>query len=208
MRFNVNEIFYSLKGEGRWAGTPMKFIRLLGCNLKCPFCDTPDKLLGEFTVDDIIERVKRFPADAKRVVITGGEPLIQDAHALRDALVEEGYLVHLETNGMYDILGHWDWVAVSPKNKDAKPFSLVKADEIKFLIGEPGWQDLIKYYDKLIQPNTLRLAMPVAKGRREDDFTKGSTDIISENVKTAVDFCLKNPRYSLCLQIHKYLNIQ
>ena len=68
----VNEIFYSLQGEGRYTGTPAVFVRFSGCNLACDFCDTTHQSGTEMSEDEIIENICRFPAG--HVVLTGGEP--------------------------------------------------------------------------------------------------------------------------------------
>ena len=71
----INEIFYSLQGEGFWSGTPIIFIRFSGCNLRCDFCDTEHYSHTEMSDAEIIDRIKTFPA--RRVCLTGGEPSLQ-----------------------------------------------------------------------------------------------------------------------------------
>lgn len=95
----INEIFYSLEGEGQWQGYPTIFIRLSGCNLKCKWCDTAHEKFEEMKTDQILRKVMNFPS--KRVKITGGEPLIQELELepLIDTLKQEGYIIALETNG-------------------------------------------------------------------------------------------------------------
>ena len=78
----VNELFYSLQGEGFHTGTPAVFLRLSGCNLRCGFCDTDHFAGSEMAEGEILERVLRFPS--RHIVITGGEPSLQ----LTDSLVE------------------------------------------------------------------------------------------------------------------------
>ena len=70
----VNEIFYSIQGEGYHAGTAAVFIRFSGCNLKCPFCDTDFTQYTEMTEDEITDEVAKY--DAELCVITGGEPTL------------------------------------------------------------------------------------------------------------------------------------
>ncbi|MDE5912790.1 MAG: 7-carboxy-7-deazaguanine synthase QueE, partial [Muribaculaceae bacterium] len=71
----VNEIFYSIQGEGAWTGTPMVFVRFSGCNRACDFCDTNHTPFTEMTEAEIAMAVGRWPA--RHVVITGGEPALQ-----------------------------------------------------------------------------------------------------------------------------------
>ena len=70
--YKINEIFYSLQGEGFYTGTPSVFVRFSGCNLSCPFCDTDHNLGVMMTADEIAAAVNAFPAS--HVVLTGGEP--------------------------------------------------------------------------------------------------------------------------------------
>ncbi|KAA0007249.1 MAG: radical SAM protein [Thermoplasmata archaeon] len=101
----INEIFYSLQGEGSDAGLPTIFIRFTGCNLRCNYCDTRYAFYeGKYmTIDEIMESVKKW--SCKRVCITGGEPLLQkNVYALIDELLREGYEVSIETNGSISIM--------------------------------------------------------------------------------------------------------
>ncbi|MBC7080991.1 MAG: radical SAM protein [Thermoplasmatales archaeon] len=100
----VNEIFYSIQGEGKDAGLPTIFIRLTGCNLRCRWCDAKYAYFEgkEMSEEEIIEKIKDF--GSKRVCITGGEPLLQEGvYELIDRLIESGYEVSVETNGSISI---------------------------------------------------------------------------------------------------------
>lgn len=76
----VNEIFYSIQGEGRYTGTPAIFIRLAGCNLRCNFCDTEHQPYQDLTEEEIMRQIADFPAS--HIVITGGEPMLQITQSL------------------------------------------------------------------------------------------------------------------------------
>ena len=93
----VNEIFYSIQGEGRFTGTAAVFIRLSGCNLRCPFCDTHHETFEEMDEEEIARRVSAFPA--RHVVITGGEPTLQLTPKLTQCLHAMGCYIQIETNG-------------------------------------------------------------------------------------------------------------
>ncbi len=100
----INEVFYSLQGEGKWMGLPNIFIRTTGCNLRCSFCDTTYAYEEgeEMSIETIVNDIQKYPC--KYVCITGGEPLIQDETIqLIDTLLQEGYVICLETNGSVDI---------------------------------------------------------------------------------------------------------
>ena len=98
----VNEIFYSIEGEGIRAGYPCVFVRLYGCNLNCSYCDTryacEDQKCEDLQIREILANVREY--GCKRVTITGGEPTIHtDFYDLVNELYQEGYLVNIETNG-------------------------------------------------------------------------------------------------------------
>lgn len=96
----VNEIFFSIQGESSWAGRPTVFVRTSGCHLRCTYCDTTYAYHegGFMTVDEIVNKVKSFPASY--VCVTGGEPLLQaGAYPLMRRLCDLGYHVSLETSG-------------------------------------------------------------------------------------------------------------
>lgn len=102
----VNEIFQSISGEAARAGYPVIFIRTYGCNLRCSYCDTMYALEGndyrEIALESIVAECSNY--GTKRVVITGGEPLLQpDMPQLVDALCNYGYEVEIETNGAVDL---------------------------------------------------------------------------------------------------------
>ena len=98
----VNEIFYSIQGEGRYTGTPAVFIRLAGCNLRCDFCDTEHQPYQDLTEEEIMRQIADFPAD--HVVITGGEPMLQLTLSFINHLHSAGKFVQIETNGTIPIL--------------------------------------------------------------------------------------------------------
>ncbi len=99
----VAEVFPSIQGEGPFIGLYSVFVRLAGCNLRCPFCDTKyalDLRAGKkLTVNQILEIVDKYKPSL--VVITGGEPLLQrrQLNSLVDSLLKFGYRVQIETNG-------------------------------------------------------------------------------------------------------------
>lgn len=112
----VNEIFYSIQGEGRYTGTPAIFIRLAGCNLRCDFCDTEHQPYQDLTEEEIMRQIADFPTS--HVVITGGEPMLQITQSLIHRLRNgAGKFVQVETNGTIPIKCYLpvDWITCSPK---------------------------------------------------------------------------------------------
>lgn len=100
----VSEIFYSLQGEASRVGFPTIFVRLTGCPLRCRWCDTEHAFTGgeQLTIPDVLQKVAGYPA--KRVCVTGGEPLSQKSCLpLMAALCDAGFDVSLETSGALDI---------------------------------------------------------------------------------------------------------
>lgn len=93
----INEIFYSLQGEGFHTGTPAVFVRFSGCNLRCGFCDTRHEEGVMMTDEEIVEKVSSFPA--RMVILTGGEPSLWIDKSLISRLREAGKQVCIETNG-------------------------------------------------------------------------------------------------------------
>ena len=135
----VIEIFESIQGEGRWVGTPVTFIRLAGCNLHCPWCDTKESWGDageEMTIAEILEKVNSYRSSI--VVITGGEPTIQTLLSnLISTLNSNGYYVAIETNGTNKITHECGikWITCSPKPESQYRVAC-DADEIKLVITE------------------------------------------------------------------------
>lgn len=100
----INEIFKSIQGETSYAGMPCIFIRLMGCNLRCGYCDTTYAYEDgvEMSINSILESISGF--NTKLVCITGGEPLLnKDTPILINELLNKNYNVLVETNGSLDI---------------------------------------------------------------------------------------------------------
>lgn len=192
----VNEIFYSLQGEGRWTGTPAIFIRLSGCNLKCDFCDTRHLDYKEYTIDEILREIARY-APCRHIVITGGEPGMQLTEDFVERLRSHGYFVAIETNGTYMLPFNVDWVTCSPKFEFClhAEIKLDRIDELKVVYRRSG-QDMSKYND--IEAIEYYL-QPCDVGNPSENRR-----IISESV----EFIKKNPKWKLSLQTQKILGVR
>ena len=109
----VNEIFYSLQGEGRRTGEASTFVRLSGCDLACSFCDTEFESGEEMSPPDITDELEQYPC--KWIVWTGGEPALQVDERIVKWFKLLGYQQAIETNGNHPLPPGLDWVVVSPK---------------------------------------------------------------------------------------------
>lgn len=195
--YKVNEIFYSLQGEGANTGTPAIFIRFAGCNLRCPFCDTDFADFNEKTIAEIMSEISQYPSNF--VVLTGGEPSLQVDDELVAALHAEDYVVAIETNGTHELPDEIDWITVSPK--EGSRIVLNEADEVKVVF---TGQDVEQYLS--IEAESYYL-QPCSKEETVVDNGKETTRR-TDNVKDVIDYCLAHPHWSLSLQTHKLLNIQ
>ena len=113
--YKINEIFYSLQGEGFHAGTPAVFVRFSGCNLRCVFCDTQHQAGEKLSSQEIVDEVNKYP-DAPLLVLTGGEPSLFIDEAFVAELKQKTHkTIAIETNGTRPLPSNLDWVTFSPK---------------------------------------------------------------------------------------------
>lgn len=176
----ICEIFRSIQGEGLQMGLPTVFVRAVGCNLRCRWCDTGYSFEGgsDMTVDEIVDRV----GDCPRVCLTGGEPMLQDdALELIGRLVDMGRQVDLETNGSVDLSGvpddplvliSMDWKCPSSGMNDRMLDSnldlLSLKDQLKFVIDTEEDLDYAVDFVKIRKPGTNIIFGPVGgTGRLE-----------------------------------------
>ena len=194
-KYKVNEIFYSLQGEGYFVGTPAVFVRFSGCNLRCPFCDTQHAKHTEMTISEIVAEIDRYPAET--VILTGGEPSLVVDKEMIEAIKAGHRFVAIETNGTHQLPDNIDWITLSPKfdvegQEDAKVV-IPLCDELKVV-----YRGLdLSQYDGIA--TNLRFLQPIDTGN----------DAMNRSICAAtVRACLENPKWRLSLQIHKLLNIK
>ncbi len=139
MEYRVAESFLSFQGEGLFAGRRAFFVRLFGCNVKCPWCDSKYAWSGtareSASAEELAERAAASGAEI--AVITGGEPCLHDLRELVAALRANKIAAHLETSGTLEI-PDIDWIALSPK-LFCPPISenIARADELKMIVSTP-----------------------------------------------------------------------
>lgn len=164
-RLAVNEIFETLQGEATWTGTPAVFVRLQGCPVGCPWCDTkhtwqldsaheidqaamlakadePAPTHAQLTADELVRVLGRFRS--RHVVFTGGEPCMFDLRALTQAIAQSGRQAQIETSGTFPVrCDQRCWVTLSPKidmpgGLVVLPQAVDRANEIKMPVGKPA----------------------------------------------------------------------
>ncbi|HAD47772.1 MAG: 7-carboxy-7-deazaguanine synthase QueE [Idiomarina sp.] len=223
MTYRINEIFETLQGEGTFTGVPSIFIRLQGCPVGCPWCDTQhtwetraeDEVSvatmmakadatsqwAAMSASDILAEIRKQGYQAKHVVITGGEPAMFDLLPLANALEAQGLQLQIETSGTFELkVTEGTWVTVSPK-LDMPGGYLVRADamaranEIKHPI---AMQKHIDALDALLAHNPVRddvqiCLQPISQRPRATEL--------------AMQTCIAR-NWRLSVQLHKYLNIE
>lgn len=141
----IVEIFKSIQGEGYNFGKQVIFIRLGNCNLKCPWCDTNWKKYRELTIQEIMEEISKY--NCKNVIITGGEPTINNLTPLLKELKDKGYWIAIETNGTNNIgYEYIDYITTSPKFiYGSKIIKLKKANEVRIVVDTDNKIDFITF---------------------------------------------------------------
>ena len=190
----MNEIFYSIQGEGFNAGKAAAFVRFSGCNLKCPFCDTEHQPNEGMTSDDIVRAVMDYPSNL--VVLTGGEPTLQDLEPLIRKLHQVGKEVALETNGTHPIPRGVDWITVSPKyafvGDRGKPV-IDFAMEVKVV------------FDGIHEPDDCGITAPHYYLQPCDTGNEARN---KEIVKQLIEYVKGHPKWKISLQTQKILKVR
>jgi 7-carboxy-7-deazaguanine synthase len=196
-RYLVNEIFYSLQGEGVRAGTPNLFLRLSRCNLACKVethgfdCDTEFESGRWMTPAEILEEFRQLSSTCDWVVLTGGEPALQADRELIDALHAAGYKLAIETNGSFPLPEGIDWITVSPKVAE-HAVRQRRADEVKYVrgYGQAIPKTVVEAGHYLISPA----------------FERAETD--PRTLDWCIRLCKENPPWRLSVQQHKLWRVR
>ncbi len=198
--YPIAECFLSFQGEGIHYGRRAYFIRLFGCSVKCPWCDSKYAWSGEpnsiLSASELAECAKQ--SGAELVIITGGEPCLHNLEPLLAELVARGLECNLETSGTLPIResdgASFDWVALSPK-LFSLPLeeSLLRADELKMIVSDASeFVSYAKIADSAVNAKALWL---------EPEWSKATDRDLLEAI---VEFVSKNGgRYRAGWQVHK-----
>ena len=202
-KLRINEVFYSLQGEGVRAGTANVFVRFTGCNLACngtiegeayaPVCDTEFMSGVSMTPADLLAAVEGTDAGGSRnVIFTGGEPSSQLSDDLVVLFKSHGYHLAIETNGTQQLPVGLDWVTVSPKTAE-HTLAVTEADEVKYVRcagqGIPKTRVQAEHY--LISP-----------------AFDGSGRIPPETLQWCIKLVKENPKWRLSVQQHKNWSVR
>jgi 7-carboxy-7-deazaguanine synthase len=205
MSYLVNDIFYTLQGEGFWTGRPAVFVRFARCNLwngreedrhraVCQFCDT-DFLKGErYTFADLIGSIDQTwqgEGGQRMAVLTGGEPTLQVNTEFVEALHEFGFYVAIETNGTRPVPDDIDWICVSPKG--GAPVSQRTANEMKLV------------YPQSDMPPDLAFSLIDALHYWISPMDGPN---LAQNTQDAIEYVLRNPQWRLNVQTHKVIGVK
>ena len=198
--YRVNDIFYSLQGEGHNTGRAAVFIRFAGCNLRCSFCDTEFDTYREMTAEEIVASINTYPA--RFVVLTGGEPTLQVDEAFVDLLHQHGFEVAMESNGTRPAPKNLDWLTVSPKISGEKwkvESGWRLPDEVKVVFDEDTVPETY-----LPSPSTLSLS-PILYLQPCDTGNAERNAII---INRCIDYIKEHPQWRLSLQTHKLIGFK
>ncbi len=203
IKLPIHETFQStIQGEGYWSGSLVDFIRLSGCPVGCPWCDTGYGDGGvnlprlQYSIHQLLRQLK-----SPRVVISGGEPFIQkNLPELVEALLAAGKKVHIETSGSFwQEVSPEAWITLSPKEHINHRYPVQsqfwhRANEVKIVI-ENGRE--IDFYQEYLDPHPH---LPV--------YLQPEWNSSSKAVSLILQILQHKPEYRLSLQIHKYIGVQ
>lgn len=221
MPYPVNEIFETIQGEGTFTGVPAVFLRLQGCPVGCPWCDTrhtwevdakdevaQDAVIGAgegeprwatWDLDTLVAYLTGPQYRARHLVITGGEPCLYDLRPLTERMIAAGWRCQIETSGCFEVQTHpQTWVTVSPKvamkgGLEVRKSALERANEIKHPV---AMQKHIDELDALLAGVDLTgktvALQPISQQHRANEL--------------CVRVCIER-NWRLSIQTHKYLNI-
>ncbi len=191
------EQFYTIQGEGAFAGSPAYFIRLGGCDVGCFWCDVKESWDADAhpkqTPEALAEAAKA--SGAKIVVVTGGEPCMHPLEELTTALKSHHLRTHIETSGAHPLSGKWDWVTLSPKKfKPARDEFYEFANELKVIVYNKHDLQWGESHSSRLHP----------AGRR---YFQPEWDERDSAIPMILNYIREHTHWSISLQTHKYIGV-
>lgn len=191
-----NGIFWSLQGEGHLRGFQMAFLRLAGCSVGCPQCDTNYSVHEKTEISAVLSRLETVRPLGDRDAwcwVTGGEPADHDLWPLLKALKGAGWSTCVATSGVKRVIPPVDWLSVSPHSGDPSKFQQRYGNEVKLVDGLDGLrlEDWAHVWDAEID-FMYRYVQPLTVSGREDP----------ESLKRCMAFLKRRPRWALSRQDH------
>lgn len=218
---SLHSIFHTIQGEGPFCGTPSVFVRLAGCNLQCPACDT-DYTQGRraASVQEILDKVLEYQSSGL-VVITGGEPFRQDITRLLNVLTDAGFYVQIETNGTLEPVEYLYstmpgirtgvYVVCSPKTGKVHPRINDVACCFKYVIAHDSIHEddglPLRALEHRASPYVARPPQNWARPIYLQPMDAKDPDVNEKNLRAAIASCMAHG-YILQLQVHKLIDME
>jgi organic radical activating enzyme len=190
----LNDVFWTVQGEGHNWGRRALFVRMPFCNLACTWCDTEYNSYKTWSVSEFTEFAKQ--ESCRFAVITGGEPMMNKHTPMIIAILKNlGFEIACESNGTFPILSGIDFATVSPKRDadfDIHEENYWKANELKLVVDKDFDFEICKKFESM----SCRLSL-------SPEFNEWQ-----ENVERILNFIKENPKWRISLQTHKILNVK
>lgn len=195
-----NPVFWTIQGEGHLRGKQMCFVRLAGCSVGCPGCDTDYRKREMASPEEIAERVEQVTPPSARdrwVWITGGEPTDHNLAALIEALRAKNFRIALASSGHREVVAEVDWLSISPH--DPAKWTQLRGNEVKIVPGLNGFsiEDFRAAHPDAETDFAYRFVQPLSLEKREDP----------ESLRVCLEFLKAHPNWSLSRQDHHYWNV-
>jgi len=196
--FRINDVFFTIQGEGANSGRRALFIRLPYCNYNCPWCDTEFNSYNEWSLHELSDYFEK--ETCRFVVVTGGEPLMnKQLPQLISFLKSHNFEIAIESNGSFPAPEGIDFITVSPKKYVQKglpeffinPALIGKVNEYKYVVEDGFDFNILKRH----QNDSCRLSLSPEFNNFKDSCNK------------IINYIKENPRWKISLQTHKFLNI-
>ena len=193
----VMEHFYTIQGEGYFAGKSAYFIRLAGCDVGCVWCDVKESWDVEahpiFKIESLLREINLV--NANFVVITGGEPAMYNLSTLINKLKKSGIRTAIETSGCYKLIGDIDWYCFSPKKfKSPCEDAYKRANELKVIIYNESDFKWAEEHAHQVNEDCILFLQP--EWGRQDRM-----------LPAIIEYVKSNPKWRISLQTHKFMNI-